>query len=134
MQALFMWEQRENVQESDEIDKDPTKVHEYLNYVVNNFSQQGEADSFESDLLEGVLDHIPDLQITISKYAPDWPLFRIAAVDRVILYLGIYEIIYTDTPTAVIINEAVELAKEYGNENSSRFINGVLSSVAKERK
>jgi N utilization substance protein B len=104
-----------------------------LEYVVVSFSKQSKVEDFEKSLVQGVVDCFPLLQATIMKHAPDWPIFRIAAIDRVILYLGIYELLFTDTPLAVVINEAVELAKEYGNENSGKFVNGVLSAVSKER-
>ena len=69
----------------------------------------------------------------ITKHAPDWPLEKIASHDRAVLYLGVYELMYTDVPPAVVINEAVELAKEFGGDRSSKFINGVLSSVNRSK-
>jgi N utilization substance protein B len=124
MQTLFEWEQREQ-------GKAPAEILEYL---VESFSKQKEIDDFEKSLIKGVVDCLPMLQAKIMQHAPDWPLFRIAHLDRVILYIGIYELLFTDTPVAVVINEAVELAKGYGSENSGKFVNGVLSAVSKERK
>ena len=121
MQALFEWEQRDQKKGALEI----------LDYLVNSFSKQKKVDEFEKSLVKGVVDCLPMLQAKIMQHAPDWPLFRIANIDRAILYVGIYEILFTDTPVAVIINEAVELAKGYGSENSGKFINGVLSAVSK---
>lgn len=122
MQTLFQWEQRQQ-----KID-----VFDILDYVVMSFSKQREVEEFEMSLVKGVVECMPLLQATIMKNAPDWPLFRIAHIDRAILYIGIYELLFTDTPLAVVINEAVELAKEYGSENSGKFVNGVLSAVSKE--
>ncbi|MFN2291384.1 MAG: transcription antitermination factor NusB, partial [Anaerolineae bacterium] len=75
-----------------------------------------------------------DLDRLIGEYAPEWPVDQIAIIDRNILRIAIYEILVgDDTPTKVAINEAVELAKEYGSDSSGRFVNGVLGSlVAKE--
>lgn len=123
MQALFEWEQRSG-------DRDP---HELLDYVIKNFSRQDEIGTFEHELITGIIRELPTLQSRIMKHAPEWPLHRIAPVDRAILYIGMYEIIFTDVPVPVVINEAIEMAKEYGSENSSRFINGVLSALVKDR-
>jgi N utilization substance protein B len=66
----------------------------------------------------------------IGRYAPEWPVDQIAIVDRNILRMAIYEILHrADTPTKVAINEAVELAKEFGSDSSGRFVNGVLGSL-----
>jgi len=71
----------------------------------------------------------------ISKAAPEWPLERIAPIDRNVLRLGLYELLFADrdkVPAKVAINEAIELAKSFGGENSGRFVNGVLGAVYKE--
>ncbi len=124
MQAIFEWEQRDKNRD----------LREILSYIVSNLSKQKAPEGFEVSLTEGVSTCLPMLQAKVMQHAPGWPLYRIARIDRAILYLGIYELLFTDTPVAVVINEAVELAKEYGNENSGKFINGVLSAVAKEKK
>lgn len=81
-------------------------------------------------LAGGVKDHIEDLDTTITKCAPEWPIDKISKIDLVILRIAIYEILYSNgTPDKVAIDEAVELAKEFGNDTSSKFINGVLGSV-----
>ena len=76
-----------------------------------------------------------DLDFVIEKAAPEWPLARIAPVDRNVLRLGLYELLFSDrqkVPAKVAINEAIELAKSFGGENSGRFVNGVLGAVYKE--
>jgi N utilization substance protein B len=138
MQALFAWEHScvvldENTGSVEYLTCSDADALELLMYLVRNFSQQREVEPFELDLVRGIVGKLPQIRIQIARFAPDWPLFRVAPVDRSILYVGIYELLYTDTPTAVVINEAVEMAKEYGNENSSKFINGVLSSVSKHK-
>lgn len=90
---------------------------------------------FMEELLKGTIDRKNDLDLVIEKAAPEWPIPRIAPVDRNVLRLGLYELLFADrekVPAKVAINEAIELAKTYGGENSSRFVNGVLGAVYKE--
>lgn len=86
-------------------------------------------------LVKGVVDHLDELDKIITRAAPDWPVEKIAVIDRNILRLGLSELIYADkneVPSKVAINEAIEVAKNYGGPNSGRFINGVLGTVYKE--
>lgn len=89
---------------------------------------------FARELVQGVSSHQEQLDILIGRYAPEWPVDQIAVIDRNVLRISIYEILMRDdTPTKVAINEAVELAKQFGSDSSGRFVNGVLGSlVAKE--
>jgi N utilization substance protein B len=87
--------------------------------------------SFIRILVDGVIDNREQLDQNIREFAPAWPLDQISIVDRNILRLAIFEILHDDKiPVKVAINEAVELAKTFGSNNSSRFINGVLGSVS----
>jgi N utilization substance protein B len=80
---------------------------------------------------KGVTNCRRELDTVISELAPEWPIDQIAAVDRNILRIAVYELIYdSDTPPKVAINEAVELAKRFGSDASPRFVNGVLGSLA----
>jgi len=91
--------------------------------------------SFMSRLMGGVFDKHKELDTVIEKAAPEWPIEKISAVDRNILRLGLYELLFSDrneVPAKVAINEAIELAKSFGGDNSGRFINGVLGAVYKE--
>lgn len=91
--------------------------------------------SFMRKLLLGILDKRTKLDDIIQKAAPDWPIDKIALVDRNILRIGLYELLFEDrtqVPAKVAINEAIELAKSYGGETSGKFINGVLGAVYKE--
>ncbi|MFA7141825.1 MAG: transcription antitermination factor NusB [Candidatus Paceibacterota bacterium] len=91
-----------------------------------------EETAFIFELAEGVLKNRETIDKIIEKTAPDWPLSQINLLDRNILRIGIYELLYEDkdaVPPKVAINEAIELAKNYGGENSRRFINGVLGTV-----
>lgn len=90
---------------------------------------------FMDSLLSGVLAKRPDIDLVIEKAAPEWPLERIAPVDRNILRLGLFELLFADrsqVPAKVAINEAIELAKTFGGDSSGRFVNGVLGAVYKE--
>ena len=90
---------------------------------------------FMEKLLDGVIQKKGELDLVIEKAAPEWPIDRIAPVDRNILRLGLYELLFSDrkeVPAKVAINEAIELAKQFGGDNSSRFVNGVLGAVYKE--
>ncbi len=85
---------------------------------------------FARHIVFGVLPLTHDLDQLISKYAPEWPLDQIAAIDRNILRIAFWEFaVYRETPVKVAINEAVELAKQYGSDSAPRFINGVLGTL-----
>jgi len=86
-------------------------------------------------IVKGIVEHLEELNGIITKFAPEWPLEQIAIIDRNILRVGLYELLHADKneiPPKVAINESIELAKNYGGQNSSRFINGVLGAVFKQ--
>jgi N utilization substance protein B len=86
---------------------------------------------FARQIIFGVLPLTTTLDQIIAKYAPEWPLDQIAAIDRNILRMALWEFaVYHDTPIKVAINEAVELAKQYGSDSAPRFVNGVLGALA----
>ncbi len=87
--------------------------------------------AFARDLVHGVIDNMEKIDSQIKSFAPAWPIAQIPVVDRNILRLAIFEILLDNkVPVKVAINEAVELAKAFGSDNSARFINGVLGSVS----
>jgi transcription antitermination protein NusB len=91
--------------------------------------------SFMQNLLKGVLEKQRDIDLIIEKAAPDWPIEKISLIDRNILRIGLYELLFADrsqVPPKVAINEAIELSKTFGGETSSKFVNGVLGAVYKE--
>ncbi len=109
--------------------------HDYvyaLDRLIEQSSLPDDTASFTRELVSAVLENRSRVDELIAKYAPAWPLDQIAIVDRNILRLGICEIIFDLVPVKVAINEAVELAKTYGGENSSKFVNGVLGSFYTE--
>ncbi len=91
-------------------------------------------EDFVRERLRGIMAHREEIDHIIDRRAEGWGIDRLAAVDRNILRLGIYEILYTDIPPEVAIDEAVELAKEYGTENAPAFINAILDRVWKEKR
>lgn len=126
LQTLFEWD-------LNNMDKKGTL--EVLNRNVEEFAPNKTDNPFIEKLLDGVLGKKPELDQVIEKAAPEWPIDRISPVDRNILRLGLYELLFADrkeVPAKVAINEAIELAKQFGGENSSRFVNGVLGAVYKE--
>jgi len=121
MQTLFAEEFRE---------KDAAS---FLEDILKEFAPKLTETEFATETLEGVLKNKEKILELIQKYAPQWPVEKIARVDRVILEIGVYEIAFSDEiPPVVAINEAIEIAKHFGDENSPKFINGVLSSIMKE--
>lgn len=82
--------------------------------------------------LQPVLDHLPELDETIAQAAPEWPLSKINRLDLAVLRVTAYELIYKDTPAKVVIDEAVEIAKQYGSDSSPSFVNGVLGTIYKK--
>lgn len=102
---------------------------------IKEFSPGIDEPEFIWKLIKNIIDHKEELDKIISKAAPEWPLEQIAVVDRNVLRIGLYELLYADrkeVPPKVAINEAIELAKNYGGPNSGKFINGVLGTVYRE--
>ena len=90
---------------------------------------------FVSQLVQGTAQHLAQIDETLSRHATNWALDRMAIVDRNILRLGVFELLFNEeTPPKVVINEAVELAKRFGTADSGKFVNGVLDSIHKTEK
>lgn len=126
LQTLFEWD---NAAAGDK------EAREMLARNAAEFGGDDVDNPFMENLLSGVLAKKEDLDTVITKAAPDWPLDRIAPIDRNILRLGLYELLFADraqVPAKVAINEAIELAKTFGGDSSGRFVNGVLGAVYKE--
>lgn len=126
LQTLFEW---------DTSHLSDGEATEALQRNVTEFGGDDTDTSFMESLLAGILAKRADLDLVIEKAAPDWPLERIAPVDRNILRIGLYELLFADraqVPAKVAINEAIELAKVFGGDSSGRFVNGVLGAVYKE--
>lgn len=97
---------------------------------IGRYSETIEDKEFIERLVNGVSKHEAELDDVIRPVAPEWPIEQIARMDRVVLRIGVYELLHdSSVPPKVVINEAVELAKAFGGENSSKFVNGVLGTV-----
>jgi len=126
MQSLYEWDF--NGKKSDSLDK----------IVERNIKEYGpglEDMGFIKQIIKGVTEHMPKIDKIIEKSAPEWPIEQITIVDRNVLRIGLYELLYAnkeEVPPKVAINEAIELAKSFGGESSGKFINGVLGTVYKE--
>lgn len=112
--------------------EDPSvDLHEILTRNLERYESAIEDTGFVKDIVDGVVEHQADLDAKIQPIAPEWPIEQIARIDRAVLRLGVYELLYRGevVPPKVAINEAVELAKAFGSDNSSKFVNGVLGTA-----
>ncbi len=101
---------------------------------IARYEEMVEDRAFIVSLVHGVDQKREEINKLLQPIAPEWPIDQIARMDRVILHIGAYELLYgTDVPPKVVINEAVELAKGFGGENSSKFINGVLGTLLRNK-
>ena len=100
-----------------------------LRFINARLNQDRSLIEFAQDLLDGVRRQKEAVDQHLGEIAKNWKLSRMAATDRNVLRLGAYEILFTETPDRVVINESIELAKRYGTNNSSQFVNGVLDRL-----
>ena len=126
LQSLYEWDFRS---------KADSEVVEIIARNAEEFAGEAGDLSFMKELVISILEKRKDIDNIITKAAPDWPLDKISIIDRNILRIGLYELIFADkkeVPAKVAINEAIELAKSYGGEKNGKFVNGVLGSVYRE--
>lgn len=126
MQCLYEWDFKGD---------DNGLIDEIIKNTIAEFGPNIKDDEFIKKLVQGVLEKRTVIDPIIEKCAPEWPLEQITLIDRNILRLGIFELMfgsYDEVPPKVAINEAIELAKTYGGESSGRFVNGVLGTVYRE--
>ncbi len=127
LQTLYELDFRTEVEEKD-LDKKAV-----LKRNIDRYSEVVDDQEFISALVDGVLSRQDELDGIIQPIAPEWPLAQIARIDRAVLRIGVYELLYNQSvPSKVVINEAVELAKSFGADNSSKFVNGVLGTAYKQ--
>jgi N utilization substance protein B len=118
MQSLYEWDFRHE-----------DKIDDIVKRNVDNFKEDCDKD-FILDNIKGIGKKIDEIDKIIADSAPEWPIEQIAVIDKTILRMAVYELSFNaDVPPKVVINEAVELAKTYGGENSSKFVNGVLGTL-----
>lgn len=132
MQTIFIWEFRKF--EKKAVNPKERKIsREILDKILDEFAPKLSEKEFAYKTLSGVLSNRKEIFKIIEKFALKWPIDKIARVDRAILEIGTYEIAFSkEIPPIVAINEAIEIAKHFGDDNSSKFVNGVLSSIMKE--
>ena len=124
MQSLFQW---------DFDDKKEENLDKTLDSVFDNFAPEFNDHGFAKDIIRGVMKHIKEIDRYIAKYATEWPLDQITIVDRNILRIGVFELVFNEEiPAKVAINEAIEIAKTFGSESSGKFVNGVLGAIYKD--
>lgn len=125
LQILFQWDVRRTA-----LDEILRGFYESL--LVSEESPTPVRDAFAETLVRGVIAEIALIDGSITRHAEHWKLPRMPAVDRNLLRLAVYELLRTDTPAAVVIDESLELARRFSGEESVHFINGVLDAVRKE--
>lgn len=124
MQSLFQW---------DFMGQPSAILPALIQQNVEEFALGTKDSEFALELVDGVIKHQDEIDSLIQKFAPQWPLDQITIIDRNILRLGIFELHFSETiPAKVAINEAIELAKNFGGQASGRFVNGVLGAMYKE--
>jgi len=126
MQSLYEW---------DFYNKKSGDLKTVVSRNIEEFGPGLEEKEFAWKLVDGVISHLDKLDKIIEKAAPEWPISQITIVDRNILRIGLFELLFEDkeeVPPKVAINEAIELAKSFGGESSGRFVNGVLGTVYSE--
>lgn len=126
MQSLFEWDFK---------NQEDKNLDEIIKKNIQEFGPGMENKSFVFDLVKNTIEHRAEIDKLIEKCAPEWPLAQVTVVDRNILRLGIFEVLfgnYEEVPPKVAINEAIELAKTFGGESSGRFVNGVLGTIYRE--
>ena len=126
MQSLYEW---------DFSGKKPEALDKIVERNIREFGPGLESPDFVWELVKGVVKHLTEIDKVIETSAPEWPLEQITVIDRNVLRIGLFELLYSkkeEVPPKVAINEAIELAKSFGGESSGKFINGVLGTVFKE--
>jgi N utilization substance protein B len=133
MQSLYEWDFWGGLAEGGQ--NDNSKLKKIVENTILEFGPGLENTDFIWELINGVMKNLGKINEIIEKCAPEWPLAQITIVDRNVLRIGIYELLWgkrDEVPPKVAINEAIELAKNFGGESSGRFINGVLGTIYRE--
>lgn len=124
MQSLFNWDFK---------GKKAEDLPDIIKGIFENFAPSFDDQGFVQTIIEGVIKNIKEIDKYIAQYATEWPLEQITIVDRNILRIGVFELLYNDDiPAKVAINEAIEVAKTFGSEASGKFVNGVLGAIFKD--
>ncbi|EQA6207135.1 transcription antitermination factor NusB [Campylobacter coli] len=109
------------------------KNENFIDEFLNEKKIRNEQKNFTLSLYEGIIKNLDDIDKNLNPYLNENKIEKLGHIERAILRLGAYELLFTDTPNAIVINEAIELAKELANDNSPKFINGVLDTLVKAK-
>ncbi|MFH1233908.1 MAG: transcription antitermination factor NusB [Patescibacteria group bacterium] len=124
MQTLFSWDFNNKLEKN--LDK-------LISQNFQQFAPKFDDHDFVKIVINGVIKHLDEIDKNIIKYATEWPMNQITVVDRNILRIGVYELLFDkNIPARVAINEAIEIAKTFGGESSGKFVNGVLGAIYKD--
>ena len=124
----------ESLYEWDFYGKNDKDIKTYLKQTMDEFAPNAEEMDFATNLCKGILQNAEQIDKIITDAAPDWPMDQITMVDRNVLRMGVYELLFDkEVPPKVAINEAIELAKTFGGKSSGKFVNGVLGSIFRKR-
>ena len=137
MQSLYEWDFESSlIRDDNQKEKfNKGRLDKIVKDNIEEYSAGIENNDFVTELVSGVFKNIQEIDSLIKKFAPEWPLEQIMIIDRNILRIGIYELMFSkrkDVPAKVAINESIELAKTFGGRSSGKFVNGVLGSLYKE--
>jgi len=110
-----------------------SKNNTFVDEILDEKKIRNEQKNFTLNLYYGILDNLDKIDERLNLFLNENKITDLGHIERAILRLGAYELLFTDTPSAIIINEAIELAKELANDNSPKFINGVLDSLIKAK-
>lgn len=108
-------------------------IADFSHEILEEKKIRNKQKDFALDLFNGVVEHLENVDKAIITHLKDWDFKRLGSIERATLRLGAYEVLYTELDTAVIINEAIEVAKAFAAEQSPKFINGVLDAIAKDK-
>ncbi|MFH1162286.1 MAG: transcription antitermination factor NusB [Candidatus Jorgensenbacteria bacterium] len=125
LQSLYEWD----------FYKHESDLEKIMERNLKEFGPGIDEPEFAWRIAKGIVEHLPEIDGIIGKAAPEWPVEQIAIIDRNVLRIGLYELLYAnkeEVPPKVAINEAIEVAKSYGGLNSPKFVNGVLGTVYRE--
>lgn len=126
LQSLYEW---------DFWGRDEVKLKQAVEKDIREFGPGIEDENFVRSLVNGVVERVKEIDDLIARCAPEWPLDQVSVVDRNVLRIGIFELLWgnrDEVPPKVAINEAIELGKNFGGENSGKFVNGVLGTIYRE--
>ena len=137
MQSLYEWDFESSLVKDENYKEKFSKdsLNKIVKKNIEEYSAGIESNNFVVELVNGVFENMQKIDTLLKKFAPEWPIKQIMIIDRNILRIGIYELLFSkrkDVPAKVAINESIELAKTFGGRSSGKFVNGVLGSLYKE--